>query len=183
MNDRNHWWYGFVQGAVALGLGLYLLISPTGASITLGMLAAIYLAIMGGVHTFRGLRLRSQGIGNIIWIRGLVALGVGVALLGMGLFEWGSLTSGYTILALGLIAYGALGLFTDLFQRGEKAFQWGPILVDLALLGWGALVFYARARTFDLANVSGWVLTVIGAILLLWTFLRRPKTDKAAATS
>jgi uncharacterized membrane protein HdeD (DUF308 family) len=183
VNKENHWWYGFVQGAVPLGIGLYLLISPTGASITLGIAAAIYLVVVGLVHTIRGLRLRSDGVGNIIWIRGLIGLIIGAILLVMGLFNIGTLASGYTILAIGLIAFGAVGLFTDAFQRGEREFAWGPILVDLALLAWGVLVFYSRSRQFDLANASGWVLAAVGAILLVWTFLHRPKSDESAATA
>lgn len=113
----------------------------------------------------------------MIWIRGLVALIVGAFLLSMELFDFGTLQWAYTVLAGGLIVYGALGLFTDTFQRGDKEFAWGPILVSVALLAWGVLVFVARSQEFDLARVSGWLLVAIGALMLLWTYLRRPKSD------
>lgn len=181
MNNTNQWWSGILPGIVPLGLGLYLLISPTGATFALGLLAAIYLLVAGLIHAYRGLQLRPAGEGNVIWIRGLVALITGAVLLGMELLDVGTLTFAYTVLAIGLILYGALGLFTEFFQRGGREFEWGPILVSLLLLAWGALVFYSRSREFDLANVSGWVLTAIGAILLIWTFLSRPRDQTPAS--
>lgn len=182
MSEKRPWWFGLVQGLVALGLGLYLVISRDSAAFIIGLVAAIYLLVGGVIHTLRGLGLRSAGKGTIPLIRGLVGLILGVVLLAMALFNIGSLASGYTILAIALIIFGALGIYTSFFARGDKEFQWGPVLVNLALLVWGVLVFVSRSMEFDLAIVSGWILIAIGVVILIWTFVvhsRKPEGPEA----
>jgi len=181
MSKKSPWWLGVVQGLVALGLGLYLLISRDSATFIVGLLAAIYLVVAGAIQTLRGNGLRSAGKGSVVLIRGVVGLVFGVILLGMAFFTIGSLSGGFTILAIALIVFGALGLFTSFFQRGGRAFEWGPVLVNLALLVWGVLVFFSRAQGFDLARVSGWILIAVGAIILVWTFLTRPDASEEPA--
>ncbi len=177
MSDKGKspWWLGLVQGLVALGLGLYLVISRDSATFIIGTLAAIYLVVAGAVQTIRGIGLRSADKGSIVLIRGVVGLVFGIVLLVMAFFSIGSLSAGFTILAIALAVFGALGLFTSFFQRGGRAFEWGPVLVNLALLAWGVLVFFSRAQGFDLTSVSGWILIAVGAIILVWTFLTRSK--------
>lgn len=181
MEKKSPWWLGLIQGLVALGLGLFLVLDRGSASFIIGLLAAIYLLVAGIIQTIRGLGLRSADKGSMVLIRGLVGLVFGAILLAFALFNIGTLQSGYTILAIGLIVFGTLGLFTSFFQRGDKGFEWGPVLVNLALMVWGILVFFSRSQGFDLALVSGWILIVVGAIILLWTFLGRKNAPEAAA--
>jgi uncharacterized membrane protein HdeD (DUF308 family) len=161
-----------VQGLVALGLGLFFLIDPTGASAVLGVLAAVYLLVAGAIHTLRGLTARRENRGSLLLIRGLVGLAIGVVLVGAFLLGVVSLPTGYTILAIGLIIFGALGLFTSLFNREGKPFAWGPVIVNAALLIWGLLVIFARSSV-NLPVVSGWILLIVGVAILAWTLLWR----------
>jgi len=180
MGKNSPWWLGLIQGLVALGLGLFLVLDRGSASLIIGLLAAIYLLVAGIIHTIRGLGLRSADKGSVVLIRGIVGLVIGAILLAFALFNVGTLQSGYTILAIGLIIFGALGLFTSFFQRGNKGFAWGPVLVNLALLVLGILVFFSRSQGFDLALVSGWILILVGAVILLWTILGRKDASEAA---
>ena len=85
----------------------------------------------------------------------------------------GTLAFGYTILAIGLIIFCAVGLFSSVFPREGKPLAWGPLLVNLALLVWGVLVFFSRSQNLNLAVISGWILLIIGVVILVWTLLGR----------
>ena len=172
MGKNSPWWLGLVQGLVALGVGVYMLVDPTGASALIGVLAAIYLLVAGIIHTVRGLAARSAGRGNLLLIRGIVGLAVGLILVAAALFNLVSLSTGFTILAIGLIIFGALGIFTGFFKRGDKPFAWGPVIANAALLVWGLLIIFARP-SINLATVSGWILVILGVVILAWTFLGR----------
>ena len=174
MGKNSPWWLALIQGLVALGLGLFMLLDPTAASAVIGLLAAIYLLVAGIVHTIRGLaRRRVVKRMNLMLIRGIVGLVVGGIILVIALFNVGTLAFGFTILAIGLIIFGAIGLFSSFFQREGKPLAWGPVLVNLALLVWGILVFFGRSQNFNLAVLSGWILVIIGVVILAWTLLGR----------
>ncbi len=174
MGKNSPWWLALIQGLVALGLGLFMLLDPTAASAVIGLLAAIYLLVAGIVHTIRGLaRRRVVKRMNLMLIRGIVGLVVGGIILALVVFNIGTLAFGYTVLAIGLIIFGAIGLFSSFFQREGKRFAWGPVLVNLALLVWGVLVFFGRSQNVNLAVISGWILVIIGVVILAWTLLGR----------
>lgn len=184
MSENQPWWIGLVEGIVALALGLFLVFARDTASLYIGVLAAVYLLVAGIIETIRGLGLRSADQGSMVLVRGVVGLVFGAVLLIMALIDLGGLRFGYTLLGIALIIFGALGIYIYIFQRGGKAFEWGPVLVNVGLLVWGVLVFFSRAQGFDLAIASGWLLIAIGAIILIWTLLTRPdESDEAGAVS
>ena len=174
MGKNSPWWLALIQGLVALGLGLFMLLDPTAASAVIGLLAAVYLLVAGIVHTIRGLaRRRVVKRMNLMLIRGILGLIVGGIILVLALFNIGTLAFGYTILAIGLIIFGAIGLFSSFFQRQGKQLAWGPVLVNLALLVWGFLIFFGRSLNLNLAVISGWILVIIGVVIVAWTLLGR----------
>ena len=157
-----------------------MLLDPTAASAVIGLLAAIYLLVAGIVHTIRGLaRRRVVKRMNLMLIRGIVGLVVGGIILVIALFNVGTLAFGFTILAIGLIIFGAIGLFSSFFQREGKPLAWGPVLVNLALLVWGILVFFGRSQNLNLPVISGWILVIIGVVILAWTLLGRNEEPTA----
>lgn len=172
MFKNSPWWLGLIQGLVALGAGLYLLVDPTGARFLIGLLAAIYLLVTGLIYTVRGIIARRPGKSSLLLIRGIVGLVVGGVLLLMALFDIGTLDLGYTILAIGLILFGGMGLFSSLFKREGKSFAWGPVIVSGALLAWGLIVLFLRS-SINLPAVSGWILVIIGIVIIAYTVLGR----------
>ncbi|QLQ06652.1 MAG: hypothetical protein HZY76_11785 [Anaerolineae bacterium] len=120
----------------------------------------------------RGIIVRRPGKSSLLLFRGIVGLVFGGALLLMGLFGIGDLSLGYTILAIGLIAFGGMGLFHSLFQREGRAFAWGPVIVSGALLLWGLIILFLR-DSVNLPAVSGWILLIIGVVIVTYTILGR----------
>lgn len=174
MGKNSPWWLGLIQGLVALGLGLFMVLDPTSAGKTIGVLAAIYLLVAGIIHTIRGLaRRRVLKRTNLMLIRGIAGLVVGGIILFFALFSIGSVSMAQIVLAIGLILFGAMGLFSSVFQRDGKAFAWGPVLANLALVVWGILIFIGRNQGWNLTAISGWILIIIGVVVLVWTLLGR----------
>lgn len=172
MGKNSPWWLSIIQGLVAVGAGLFLLIDPTAATFLVGLLAAIYLLVTGLIYTLRGIIARRPGKSSLLLIRGIIGLIFGGVLLLMAFFGVGDLGLGYTILAIGLIVFGGLGLFQSVFKREGKALAWGPVVVHGALLVWGLIILLARS-TVNLPAVSGWILVIVGVVVILYTVLGR----------
>lgn len=172
MGKNSPWWLSIIQGLVAVGAGLFLLIDPTAATFLVGLLAAIYLLVTGLIYILRGIIARRPGKSSLLLIRGIIGLIFGGVLLLMAFFGVGDLGLGYTILAIGLIVFGGLGLFQSVFKREGKALAWGPVVVHGALLVWGLIILLARS-TVNLPAVSGWILVIVGVVVILYTVLGR----------
>lgn len=159
-----------VKGMLALVLGLFLLVSAQSAPIWIAYALAIYMAVSGGLQTFSSFLNRHTPGSRTDRIRGLVGLVGGAALLLLGYFNVLSLAAAYTLLAILLIAYGVLGLFEAVFDRGPDRFRWMPLLINLLLIVLGVMVFYSRSREFDLRLWSGLVLTVMGLAVIAYGY-------------
>jgi uncharacterized membrane protein HdeD (DUF308 family) len=170
MFKNSPWWLALIQGLVALGIGLFMLLDPASATRLAVLLAAVYLVIAGVVYTVRSLSARGGGRANLLLIRGLAGLLAGLVILLFGAFELASPETLRVVLAIGLIIFGAIGLFTSLLMRGGKPLAWAPVLVNAALLVWGLLIFLS---TLSLPTVSGWILVIIGVVVIVYTFLGR----------
>lgn len=179
MSKNSPWWVALIQGLVAVGAGLFLLIAPKSALFLVGSLAAVYLLVSGALYIMRDRSARRSAKSKLLLIRGIVGLVFGGVLLLMGLFRIGSLSLGYTILAIGLLIFGGTGLFQSLFQRDSKAFAWGPVIVSSALLAWGLIILLLRSSV-DLAAVSGWILVLIGVVIVVYVILDRKNSASEA---
>jgi uncharacterized membrane protein HdeD (DUF308 family) len=180
VGKNSPWWLALIQGLVALGAGLFLLIDPTAAAFLVGLLAAIYLLVTGLIYTARGVIARRPGKSSLLLIRGIIGLIFGGILLAMAVFNIGSLSQGYTILAIGLVVFGAMGLFQSLLKREGKPFAWGPVIVSGALLVWGLIILFARS-SINIPAVSGWILVIIGVVIIAYTILGRKDPASEAA--
>lgn len=176
MLKNSPWWLALIQGLVALGIGLYMLLDPGSASTLAVLLVSIYLLVAGVILTLRGLAARRARKGTLLLVRGLAGLVIGAVVLLFGVFEIGTAETARAILAIGLIIFGAIGLFTSLFKREGKPFGWGPVLVNAALLVWGLLIIFSNV---NLTGVSGWILVIIGIAVILWTVLGRKDAELA----
>lgn len=165
--EKKNWIWGLIEGIVALGFGIFMLVSSESASNLIGLAAGVFLVVSGGVEAFA----RRGRISDTGFIRGLVGLVGGVAMLVMVFTNFVSTFTAYNILAVFLIVYGGIGLFNDFFARGGKEFAWGPVLLDAILVVWGVLIFLSRTRDFSLLTVSGWILVVLGIIFGVWAIL------------
>ena len=90
-------------------------------------------------------------------------------------------SASYIGLAILLIAYGALGLFEVLFDRGAKSFNWMSLIINVLLIALGVLAFVFRARELNLLTYAGGILLLIGAVIFIYGYFVQ-KRNKSAAT-
>ena len=166
----NPWWLMLIQGIVGVALALYIFFARDQAVLIIGLIAAAYVFVMGLVQTIAGY---GTGGSKTLMYRGIAGMIIGALLFGMYFLNLGTVQSGYTLLAIGLIVFGALGLWANFFDRGQKDFEWGPIIINGALLLWGVLIFFTRSREIDLANASAWILLIAGGAGIAWSFVMR----------
>jgi uncharacterized membrane protein HdeD (DUF308 family) len=169
-----------ILGIFALVFGVFLLIGNRQAGTLVGLAVSIYLLIDGAWETIRGFVLRDRigtSVGLIRGIIGLIVAGL-VLFLHLGLDAL-SLNTGFTILGIGLIAYGGLGLFTDFFERGSRRMNWGSVAINVLLLAWGILIFFARAQDFDLQTWSAIILIALGLVGLAYYWFTREDESEA----
>lgn len=182
-SNRSAWVWTIVKGLVALALGIFLLVGADTASFVVAYALAGYLAVSGAMQTFSGFFNRNAPGSTTDRIRGLVGLVAGVALLLLVYFQVLSLQAVYTVVAVAVIAYGLLGLFEAIFDRGASRFQWMPLLINLLLVVLGALVFVFRTQELDLKTWAGVVLALIGVIIIVYGYFVQKSSPAAAAAS
>jgi uncharacterized membrane protein HdeD (DUF308 family) len=172
----NPWWMILIQGIIGVLLALYIFFAREQAILIFGLLAAGYVFVMGLIQAVAS--FTSDGVSNTMKYRALAGLIIGIVLFGMYFFNVGSLQFGHTLLAIGLIVYGGLGLWAYFFDRGGNEFEWGPVIINALLVVWGVLVFIARGQDINLANISAWILLALGAAAIGWAFVVRSRTSQ-----
>lgn len=174
MDSGSKWWVTVLEGIVALILGFYLLFGGDAAAGNVALVAALYMLIAGILSLFRG---SDDAIGRY---QGIIAVIVGALLLFLYAFNILPFYWDMTIFAIGAVIVGLLGLYSAFFDRGGRAFSWGPVLVNALLVLWGVLIFLARVQDFDLQSVTAWILIIMGAIIAIWGYFHRDDEDDAA---
>ncbi len=165
MNSSSNWIWKLIQGIIALGLGLFIMFGGDTANTSVAYAIGIFLLLTGAIQLWRGTFNRTAAGGTIDLLIGLIGTIGGAIVLALLYFTDTATSTIYTILAIVLIAFGAVGLFETLFARGRELFSWGSLLVDALLVLLGIMVFVSRSQDFDLNFWGGLSLAVIGLIM------------------
>lgn len=184
MKDNSRWVWTLIQGLVAVGLGLWVLVGRDSALTVLSYAVAIYLTIAGLIQTIQAVMRWGHRDTMTRFIYGLIGLIGGGLVLIMAYFLNSPLATIFAVLAVVLILYGAVGLFASLFARGNRRFRFGPILINLLLLVLGVLVFADRTQPVDVVMWAGVILVVIGILYILYAFTaQRGKEEEPQVAS
>lgn len=183
MDSSSNWIWRLIQGIIAIALGLFIMFGGETASTSVAYVLGIFLLLTGAIQLWRGAFNRRAAGGTVDLIIGLIGTIGGAIVLALLYFTGTSIPTIYTILAIVLIAYGAVGLFETLFARGRELFSWGALLVDALLVLLGVMVFVSRSQAFDLNFWGGLVLTLVGVVMAGYAYLfqRDSKPEPAAA--
>lgn len=183
MEYQRKWWVVLIEGLIAIAIGLYMLLDQASATASFGLLLAAFLAISGLVKSVKGgLRWNNPG-GKTQTIQGLVGLIGGGGILLLHFLNVLSLVIGVTILGIALIVYGLVGLYENFFDRGGAPFAWAPVIVNIVLAGWGALIFFTRSQDINLTMWSGLILLLIGLVAAGYSFVLWKQNEKARAST
>jgi uncharacterized membrane protein HdeD (DUF308 family) len=181
MDTNNRWIWTLIQGIVALGFGIWLLLGRSSALMAVQYAAAIYLAVAGLIQTARALLNRGREDSATELVRGLIGLIGGAVVLVMAYFTTTSESTTMLILAIALVAYGVVGAFSTMFARGGRPFEWQPVLVNILLILLGALVFIDRTQDIDIVLWASIIFIVAGVAIILYAVTRQRGAKAATA--
>src|SRR5215213_3543809 len=144
-NAWQNWWTAGIQGIIALAVGVFMLANPTGASDVIRFLIALVLLLDSLGHIVDGFRNRSLSSSPWETLRG----GIGVTVAALTLLSAGSDfvedDGARQMLAIGLLAYGALGIISLIFTFRETGFKGAAIIADVLTIALGILLLSARS--------------------------------------
>lgn len=185
------WYWVGIEGAVALGIGLYFIFAPDAASNTVRTLLALLLILASALDIITGFRNHSYDAANLpmtpyLLVRG----GAGVA-LGLGFFlaaRSDYLTSENALIALayGYLAYAIIGIIGNVMSLLKGDMLWFSIVTNLLFLGIGAVLIYNRQESVagdNAVRYIGYASTVGGIVLLAYTYFLKSgqEAEEAAA--
>lgn len=182
MNDSNRWIWTLIQGVLAVALGLWALLGRESALTALAYAGAIYVGLAGLIQTVRALLAWGSKSSTTELVRGLTGLIGGAIVLIMVYFVDAPTSTVNTLLAIVLIAYGAIGLFASLFARDGQPFEWQPVFVNALMILLGVLVFFDQSREFDLLAWTAVIFIAAGAVMI-WYALARQRGNEEVATA
>lgn len=179
------WWVVFVEGILAILLGLYLIISPTTASARVAQLIGLYVLVTGGLGIYRGLQVAlDQGVAFQL-MQGAIGVTVGLLTCIPPLFVTVKDNPAATllllfILATGLTLQGLVGLW-GVYRLRREGGRGVVVLGALLRLLVGLLLFLQIVSGANYALVIGLAAIIVGAVLLLASLLlRRSQVSRAS---
>ena len=181
-NAWQNWWTVGIQGIIALAVGVFMLANPAGASDVIRFLIALVLLLDSLGHIVDGFRNRGP---SSPWetLRG----GIGVTVAVLTLLSAGSNyvedDGARQMLAIGLIAYGVLGIVSLIFTFRSARFNGAAIIADILAIVLGVLLLSARSGDTSATQLLGAVAAVGGIALLGYSWYLRGKPRREARAS
>jgi uncharacterized membrane protein HdeD (DUF308 family) len=176
------WWTVGIEGIIALAVGVFMAANPTGASDIIRFLIALVLLLDSLGHIVDG--FRDRGLASSPWetLRG----GIGVTVAVLTLLSAGSYyVTDYgarQMLAIGLLAYGVLGIVSLIFTLRSGGFRITAMIADALAIVLGILLLSARSGDTAGTRLLG-VAAIVGGIALLgysWYLRGKPARESRA---
>ena len=178
-NAWQNWWTVGIEGIIALAIGVFMLANPRGASDVIRFLIALVLLLDSLGHIVDGFRNRGP---SSPWetLRG----GIGVTVAALTLLSAGSSyvedDGARQLLAIGLLAYGLLGIVSIIFTFRSAGFNGGAIIADVLAIVLGVLLLRARSGDTSATQLLGAVAALGGIALLGYSWYLRGKPRREA---
>jgi uncharacterized membrane protein HdeD (DUF308 family) len=169
------WWVVGIEGIVALIIGVYIAADPVGARDAIRFLVSLVLLIVSGGQI--GEAFRDAGQPAAVWaaLRGGVGAAVAVLTLIFGWSDTVAAAGARQMLAIGLLAFGLLGIVALVFTFRSAGFRAAVLIGDLLAIVLGILLLSAEAGDTGSTRLLGLVAVVGGIALLAYSWLLRGK--------
>jgi uncharacterized membrane protein HdeD (DUF308 family) len=160
-----------IEGAVALGIGIYILVATDDARDIIRQLIAVVLLIQAFLHTMAGFRNRQLPAAPFHVLRGGIGMTVGVIVLLENFSDYLNVDAARFILGLGLIAYGAIGIVTIWVEREDRGLRLGGLAVGIVNIVLGLMFVFSDSAKDSWLRALGGIALVGGIILLGYAFM------------
>jgi uncharacterized membrane protein HdeD (DUF308 family) len=182
------WWLVVVEGAVALVLGLFVLFRPEQANVRFIQVIGGYLVVTSALALYRIIAHKADAPGEPgRWVRVGIGLVVGLIALFHPRLPTVDTAAATTVLAVGMLLSGAMGLYGVVATRAQAGMRWGDVIVNgLYLLFAFAVFFHNRGDTESSGNLVWWIglLTAgAGVGLIFYGIKLRPVAEAPTAAT
>lgn len=187
------WWVAGIEGIAALSIGVYVVADPTEASDIIRFLIAVVLLVDSFGHIVDGFRERHIASARWETLRGGIGLTFAVLTLLSAGSDYVEDSGARQMLAIGLLAYGLLGLVSIIFTFRSSGFRIASTITDALTIVLGILLLTARSGDTGGTRLLGLAAIVGGIALLGYSWYLRGKpvrasranlaTDKSPGTS
>lgn len=181
------WWVVFIQGVLALALGIYILLRQDVAGPQAVQFLGIYLLIVSIIGTISGVRFR---IAPRALPYHMLAAGIGLAtgtIISLDIWQdFMTATAALVIVSVGLLLYGIVGVL-EWFLGGDARRSWLSLSLSVVEVVLGAAVLWSRLAVAGQALMwTGVIATVAGVALIGYAYLlysrgKEPKTAQPTA--
>jgi uncharacterized membrane protein HdeD (DUF308 family) len=175
------WWVILIEGVALAIIGLLIILDPGKTNVRVGLLLSIGLLIAGLLQMWSLFRNKvPESVDGIVGAR--AALGIFSGLLVLWLYMGNLLTLevGLLVLGLGSLGYGLLGLFMVFNSLGSQ--RTAAFMETIFFTLFGIIVLYTRfegpTAIATGVTIIGWLGVVMGAILIVYSFVRKGQQDK-----
>lgn len=168
------WWVVVIEGVVALVLGVWIWAQTQNAAVLSGQVTALFLLVVGGLGLWTHLRAPSATrIAQVSLIRAVVGVVTGGLIFLLLWLNVLTLGAGLAILALGMLLFGALGVYIAIADD-EPGTRWGALITSAVFAVIGVLLLVQPSGELLRTSIS--LPLVIGGIALLglaaWNYSR-----------
>jgi uncharacterized membrane protein HdeD (DUF308 family) len=174
------WWVVGIQGIIALAIGVFMLANPTRASDVIRFLIALVLLVDSLSHIFDGFRDRRLSSAPWDVLRGGIGVTVAVLTLLSAGSDYVNNDGARQMLAIGLLAYGVLGIVSIVFTFRSTGIKVAAIIADVLTIALGILLLTARSGDTSGTQLLGAVAAVGGIALLGYSWYLRGKPAREA---
>ena len=169
-----------VQGIIALAVGVFMLANPAGASDVIRFLIALVLLLVSLGQIVDGFRDPRQSSSPWETLRGGIGITVAVLTLLSAGSDYVEDDGARQMLAIGLLAYGILGIVSLIPTFRETGFKGAAIIADVLTIVLGILLLSARSGDTSGTQLLGAVAAVGGIALLGYSWYLRGKPGREA---
>lgn len=183
VTTRSHprYWVPVIEGVVALALGVYVVLFPDDAPVIVRTIIAVALLVLSFVQIFEGFRFWNRPVSPWATLGGGVGATAAIFTL---LADW---APGFTavgarqILALGLAAFGIIGLVSLIFTVRSTGFKIASLIIDVLAIVLGVFLYLAEEQNADRIKLLGLAAMLGGAVLLIYGYYLWSRARRAAA--
>jgi hypothetical protein len=163
-------WVPVIEGVVALALGVYVVLFPEEAPVIVRSIIAAALLVLSFVQIFEGFRFWNRPVSPWATLGGGVGATAAVFTL---LANWApEITSAAAriMLAIGLVAFGIIGLVSLIFTLRSTGFKIASLIIDVLAIALGVLFYLAEEQNYDRIKLLGLVALLGGVVLLIYGY-------------